>query len=75
MDYRKIITTDPKVRNGQPCVRGLPITVSDILNYLASGKTTEEILAHLRELTRDDIMACLAFAADRDRGGNPLPYV
>ncbi len=71
MDYRKIITTDPKVRNGQPCIRGLPITVSDVLNYLASGKTAEEVLAHLIDLTREDIIACLAFAADRDRGGHP----
>ena len=68
MDYRKIITTDPRVCGGKPCVRGLPITVAEILEQLASGMTAEEILAARTQLTREDIMACLAFAAARDRG-------
>lgn len=69
MDWRKIITTDPRVRNGQPCVRGLPITVSDVLGDLASGMTAEEVLVHWMQLTREDVIACLEFAAQRDRHG------
>ncbi len=67
MDWRRIITTDPKVRNGQPCVRGLPIAVSDVLNDLASGMTIEELLVQRTQLTREDVTACLAFGAERDR--------
>jgi uncharacterized protein (DUF433 family) len=63
MDYRKIITVDPEIRNGQPCVRGLPITVYEVVDCLASGKTPEEVLAQYPELKRDDIKACLAFSA------------
>ncbi len=63
MDYRKIITVDPKVRNGQPCVRGMPIAVSDVIGLLASGKSMDEVLAQLPKLTRDDIKACLEFTA------------
>ena len=66
MDYRKIITVDPKVRDGQPCVRGLPITVSEILECLASGKTMEEVLADYTKLTRSDVLACLAFGVGGD---------
>ena len=64
MDYRKIITVDPKVRNGQPCIRGMPITVREVLDALASGKTLEEVLASYPKLTREDIQACLAFSAE-----------
>ncbi len=64
MDYRKIITVNPKVRNGQPCVRGMPITVREILEALASGKTVDEVLASYVKLTREDIQACLAFSAE-----------
>ncbi len=63
MDYRKIITIDPKVRDGQPCVRGMPITVREVLECLASGRTVEEVLTSYPQLVRDDIMACLAFTA------------
>ena len=61
MDYSKIITLEPGRRNGKPCIRGLRITVQDILEYLAGGMTEDEILQDFRELTRDDIKACLAF--------------
>jgi uncharacterized protein (DUF433 family) len=67
MDYRQIITIEPGKRGGKPCVRGLRITVYDILEYLAAGMTAEEIIRDFPELTADDIRACLAFAADRER--------
>ena len=67
MDYSKIITIEPGKRSGKPCIRGMRITVQDILEYLASGMTEEEILHDFSELTREDIKACLAFAADRER--------
>ena len=67
MDYSKIITIQPGKRSGKPCIRGMRITVQDVLEYLASGMTEEEILRDFSELTRDDIRACLAFAADRER--------
>jgi uncharacterized protein (DUF433 family) len=65
MDWHRIITTDPKMRNGQPCIRGLPIAVADILGWLAEGQPMEEVLAKHTQLTRDDILASLAFAAER----------
>ncbi|HEX5411867.1 MAG TPA: DUF433 domain-containing protein [Terriglobia bacterium] len=64
MDYREIITLEPGKRGGKPYIRGLRITVYDVLDYLASGMTEEEILSDFPELTSDDIKACLAFAAD-----------
>ena len=67
MDYREIITLEPGKRGGKPCIRGLRITVYDVLDYLASGMTEQEILNDFPELTSDDIKACLAFAADRER--------
>ncbi len=67
IDYRKIITVEPGKRSGKPCIRGLRITVGDILDYLAGGMTIEEILGDFPDLTREDILACLAFAADRER--------
>jgi uncharacterized protein (DUF433 family) len=67
MDYRKIITVEPGKRSGKPCIRGLRITVSDVLDYLASGMSEEQLLKDFPELTQDDIRACLAFAADRER--------
>jgi uncharacterized protein (DUF433 family) len=67
MDYRQIITVDPGKRGGKPCIRGMRITVYDVLDYLASGMSENEILADFPDLTRDDIHACLAFAADRER--------
>lgn len=67
MDYRDYITIEPDKRSGKPCIRGMRITVQDVLEYLASGMTEEEILDDFPDLTRDDIKACLAFAADRER--------
>ena len=67
MDYRAIATIDPGKRGGKPCVRGLRITVYDVLEYLASGMSEAEIIADFPDLTSDDIRACLAFAADRER--------
>ena len=67
MDYRQHITIDPAVRSGKPCIRGTRITVYDILDYLASGMTQEQILADFPDLTADHLRACLAFAADRER--------
>ena len=67
MNYQEYITIEPDKRGGKPCIRGLRITVYDILDYLASGMTEEEILADFPDLTDEDIRACLAFAADRER--------
>lgn len=67
MDYTKFITIRPGVRSGKPCVSGTRITVSDVLEYLAGGMTEDQILGDFPELTRDDIRACLAFAAERER--------
>jgi uncharacterized protein (DUF433 family) len=67
MDYRSIITLEPGKRSGKPTIRGLRVTVYDVLDYLASGMTPEEILRDFPYLTREDIQACLSFAADRER--------
>lgn len=67
MDYSQIITIEPGKRSGKPCIRGMRITVSDVLGYLAAGMTEDEILRDFPYLTREDIRACLAFAADRER--------
>jgi uncharacterized protein (DUF433 family) len=67
MDYSGIITIEPGTRSGKPCIRGTRITVGDVLEYLASGMTYEEILADFPQLTETTIRACLAFAADRER--------
>jgi uncharacterized protein (DUF433 family) len=67
MDYRQYITIEPDKRGGKPCVRGLRITVYEVLEYLASDMTEEEILADFPDLTREDLKACIAFAADRER--------
>jgi len=63
VDYKKFITIDPKVRNGAPCVRGLPIAVSDIIDYLAADMSTEQIITKHPELTNEDLVACVAFFA------------
>jgi uncharacterized protein (DUF433 family) len=65
MNYPGRITIEPGKRGGKPCIRGLRITVYDVLEYLASGMSEAEILADFPDLTHDDILACLAFAADR----------
>ncbi|MBU1223107.1 MAG: DUF433 domain-containing protein [Gammaproteobacteria bacterium] len=67
MDYHGRITSEPGKRGGKPCIRGLRITVYDVLEMLAAGKTHEAIRADFPELDADDILACLAFAADRER--------
>ena len=67
MDLERLITIEPGKRGGQPCVRGLRITVSDVLDYLASGMSEAEILHDFPDLTAEDIRACLAFAANRER--------
>ena len=67
VDYRKIITIEPGKRSGKPCIRGMRITVYDVLEYLAGGMTVEEVLADFPYLTREDIQACLAFAADAEK--------
>ena len=67
MSYQDIITIEPGKRGGKPCIRGLRITVYDVLEYLASGMSEDEILSDFPDLTREDIRACLAFAADRER--------
>ena len=68
MDYSRIITIEPGKRGGKPCIRGLRITVADVLDYLASGMTEDEILRDFPDLKREDIRASLAFAADREPG-------
>ncbi len=73
MDWRSRITFDPGKRGGKPCIRGLRITVTDILEYLASGMTEDEILRDFPDLTREDIRASLAFAADRERKFVSIP--
>ncbi|MDZ4844818.1 MAG: DUF433 domain-containing protein [Chitinophagales bacterium] len=65
-DFRNIITIEPGKRGGKPCIRGMRITVYDILNWLASGMTTREIIEDFPDLTQEDITAALHFAADRE---------
>jgi len=67
LDYSQMITIDPAKRSGKPCIRGLRITVYDVLGYMAAGMTQAEILADFPDLTENDIRACLAFAADGER--------
>ena len=67
MDYTKYITIEPGKRSGKPCIRGMRITVQDVLEYMASGMSHEEILKDFPYLTKEDLQACLAFAADRER--------
>ena len=69
MDYQDRITIEPGKRSGKPCIRGLRITVTDVLEYLASGMTQEEILNDFPDLELEDIRTCLAFAADRQTKG------
>ena len=66
-EYAKVITLDPAKRGGKLCIRGLHITVYDVLEYLASGMSEDDILADFPDLEREDIRASLAFAADRER--------
>ena len=73
MSYRDIITIEAGKLGGKPCIRGLRITVYDVLDYLASGMTESEILSDFPDLNADDIRACLQFAADRERKLVSLP--
>jgi uncharacterized protein (DUF433 family) len=73
MDYRKIITIESDKMGGKPCIRGMRITVYDVLDYLASGMSEDEILHDFPDLTHADIRACLAFAADRERRLASIP--
>ena len=66
-DYRNYITIERGKRSGKPCIRGLRITVYDVLSYLAAGMSKEEVLADFSELTEEDILACLAYAADAEK--------
>ena len=67
MNYQHIITLEPGKRGGRPCVRGSRIAVADVLGWLAAGMSHQQIRADSPELTEDDIRACLAYAADRER--------
>ena len=67
VNYKDLITVEPGKRGGKPCIRGMRISVYDILDYMASGMTEDEILSDFPDLTKEDIRACLAFAADRER--------
>ena len=67
MNYRNIITIEAGKRGGQPCIRGMRITVYDVLSYLAAGMTPEEVLNDFPYLTKEDILACLGYAAERER--------
>jgi len=73
MGYEGRITIEPGKRGGKPCIRGLRITVYDVLDYLASGMSSEEIIKDFPDLTMEDIQACLAFAADRERKLSTAP--
>jgi uncharacterized protein (DUF433 family) len=66
IDYKKIITIEPGKRSGKPCIRGMRISVTDILGWLASGMTVQDILADFDELNETDIYAALSYAADRE---------
>ena len=67
MSYSDIITIESGKRSGKPCIRGMRITVYDVLDYLASGMTHQEILDDFPYLTEADIRACLSYAADREK--------
>ncbi len=67
MQFKDIITIEAGKRGGKPCIRGMRITVYDVLEYLASGMTEHEILQDFPYLTKEDILACLGFAAARER--------
>lgn len=74
LDYKNRITIEPDKRSGKPCIRGMRITVYDILEYLAAGMKEEEILEDFPELKKEDIRATLQFAADRERKLTKAPF-
>jgi len=67
-EWRDLITVQPDKLGGKPCVRGMRISVADVLEYLASGMTMDQVLSDFPDLTREDVLACLAYAAARERG-------
>jgi uncharacterized protein (DUF433 family) len=73
MPHQNIITVEPGKRGGKPCIRGMRITVYDVLSYLASGMTYEELLEDFPYLTKEDILACLSYAAQREQQTLVLP--
>jgi uncharacterized protein (DUF433 family) len=73
MNYQRLITIEPDKRGGKPCIRGLRNTVYDVLEYLASGMSEDDILRDFPDLNREDIRACLAFAADGERRFVSIP--
>ncbi len=73
IDYRDRILINPEIRFGKPCVRGTRITVGDVLSYLASGMTEQQVLVDFSQLTSENIRACLAFAAERERRVVSIP--
>ncbi len=74
MNYQEYITIDPRIRSGKPCIKGTRITVADIFDYLGGGMTVAEVLDDFPDLTAENIQACFAFAADRDRRMNVVPH-
>ncbi len=73
MNYKDIITIEPGKRSGKPCIRGMRITVYEVLEYLAAGMSYEEILSDFPYLTEEDIRACLSYAADREKSLMVVP--
>jgi len=74
MDYRELIIIDPRIRSGKPVIRGTRITVADVFDYLGGGMTIPEVMDDFPDLTKEDIQANFAFAADRDRRLTVLPH-
>ena len=74
MNYLERITIDPRVRSGKPCIRGTRITVGDVFDYLGGGMTIAQVLDDFPDLTAEDIQACFAFAADRERRLKVVPH-
>lgn len=73
MDWRSRITIHPDIRGGKPCLRGMRLAVADVLEYLASGMSESDIVRDFPELERDDIRACLLYAAERERTFTIVP--
>ena len=74
MDYRERINIDPEIRSGKPCIKGTRIAVADVFDYLGGGMSIAEVLDDFPDLKEEDIRACFAYAADRDRRLNVLPH-
>lgn len=74
MNYKDRIAIDPRIRSGKPCIRGTRITVADVFDYLGGGMSIAEVLDDFPDLTAEDIQACFAFAADRERRLAVIPY-